>query len=140
MLSLHVIVPVVLAVAVIAGAGAFVYKKNSHAQILSAGGVSHSCGDVWRRGTVYYSAVGTASKFASARDSDSIRNIASKLCAKGFMTKSEAIVIMNNGNYTPGLKSAYHYWQTGLGYSGSNADGVPGPTSLKKLGLVPSGF
>lgn len=137
-LSTHVLIPLVAVVVVVGGVGAYVMLRNSRAATPSA--VGYNCGDMWRGGTVYASVVGTQSKFKAARDSDSIRNIASKLCAKGFLSKGEAAPIMKYGNYTSGLQNAYKYWQQGLGYRGSAADGVPGSASLSKLGLKPSGF
>ncbi|MGG7572983.1 peptidoglycan DD-metalloendopeptidase family protein [Streptomyces sirii] len=38
------------------------------------------------------------------------------------------------GTFGPRTKEAYAKWQRHLGYTGSAADGVPGRTSLKKLG------
>lgn len=37
--------------------------------------------------------------------------------------------------YGPGLKSSYRRWQEHLGYHGAAADGIPGKTSLEKLGF-----
>lgn len=137
MLSLHVIVPVVLAVAVVGGVGAYVLTK-SHAQVPYDS--NYSCGSLRRNGLVFSSAVGTSSKFVGARDSDSVRNIAYGLCKKGMLDAATARSINNNGNGSTTLKAKYAAWQRSLGYSGSNADGVPGATSLKKLGLTPNGF
>ncbi len=38
------------------------------------------------------------------------------------------------GIFGPKTKAAYKKYQKSLGYTGNDADGVPGPTSLKKLG------
>lgn len=38
------------------------------------------------------------------------------------------------GLFGPATKDAYRRWQLKLGYSGSDADGVPGPKSLNALG------
>ena len=41
----------------------------------------------------------------------------------------------NNNYFGKGLRKAYKKWQEHLGYSGSDANGLPGKTSLKKLGF-----
>jgi N-acetylmuramoyl-L-alanine amidase CwlA len=38
------------------------------------------------------------------------------------------------GTYNAATKTAYKKWQTSLGYKGADADGIPGLTSLRKLG------
>jgi hypothetical protein len=137
MLSLHVLVPAVIAIAAVGGIGAYVLTK-SNAQKPSD--MNYSCGTLKREGRVYYSAVGTNAKFTSATDSDSIRNIAFKLCKKNLLDSVTARSINNNGNYKPILKTQYAKWQAKLGYSGADADGVPGAKSLNAIGLTPVGF
>jgi hypothetical protein len=138
MLSLHVIVPVIIAVAVVGGIGAYVLTK-SHAQVPIADRPA-TCGSIYRNYVVYASAVGTSSKFVGARDSDSVRNISYMLCKNGYLDVATASSINKSGNGSTTLKSKYAAWQRHLGYSGADADGVPGATSLKKLGLSPNGF
>jgi hypothetical protein len=58
---------------------------------------------------------------------DSVRLVQSALKAKGFSTAID-------GWYGNGTTSAYSAWQRRLGYSGLGANGLPGPTSLTKLG------
>lgn len=41
---------------------------------------------------------------------------------------------INNGSYGPPVIQAYSKWQNQLGYSGKDADGIPGMVSLTKLG------
>lgn len=137
MLSLHVIVPVVLAVVVVGGVGAYVLTKSNAMTISSGGG---GCGSLYRNGLVFSSAVGTSSKFVGARDSDSVRNIAYGLCKKGKLDGATARSINASGNGSTNLKAKYAAYQRSLGYSGNDADGVPGATSLKKLSLTPNGF
>ncbi|MCZ4511582.1 N-acetylmuramoyl-L-alanine amidase [Streptomyces sp. ActVer] len=52
------------------------------------------------------------------------------LVAEGLLAKRYA----GDGSYGSSTRDAYAQWQRRLGYSGSAADGVPGMTSLKKLG------
>jgi hypothetical protein len=56
-----------------------------------------------------------------------VRLVQSALKAKGFTTAVD-------GWYGNGTTSAYSAWQRRLGYSGLGANGLPGPTSLTKLG------
>lgn len=51
--------------------------------------------------------------------------VAEKLLAKTYA---------GDGSYGSATKDAYAKWQRRLGYSGTAADGIPGMTSLKKLG------
>ena len=41
-----------------------------------------------------------------------------------------------NNYYGRGLRNAYSKWQEHLGYTGSDADGLPGPWSLEALGFT----
>lgn len=52
------------------------------------------------------------------------------LVAEGLLGKQYA----GDGSYGSTTVAAYAAWQRRLGYSGSGADGIPGMTSLKKLG------
>lgn len=52
------------------------------------------------------------------------------LVKEGLLAKMYA----GDGSYGSATRDAYAKWQRRLGYSGSAADGVPGMTSLKKLG------
>lgn len=52
------------------------------------------------------------------------------LVKEGFLSKAYA----HDGSFGSTTKAAYKKWQIKLGYTGSDADGIPGSTSLKKLG------
>lgn len=52
------------------------------------------------------------------------------LVSEGLLGKRYA----GDGSFGSATKDAYARWQRRLGYSGSAADGIPGMTSLKKLG------
>jgi hypothetical protein len=52
------------------------------------------------------------------------------LVAEGLLAKTYA----GDGSYGTTTKTAYQKWQRRLGYSGTAADGIPGRTSLGKLG------
>jgi hypothetical protein len=54
------------------------------------------------------------------------------LVKEGLLGKTYA----GDGSYGSTTKDAYASWQRRLGYSGSAADGIPGMTSLKKLGAA----
>lgn len=56
-----------------------------------------------------------------------VEQIQKALNAKGYRTAVD-------GWYGTGTRSKYSAWQRHLGYSGLGANGVPGPTSLTKLG------
>jgi LysM repeat protein len=51
------------------------------------------------------------------------------LVAEGLLARQYA-----DGHMGTATRSAYSLWQQRLGYRGSDADGIPGATSLKKLG------
>ncbi|NUT34621.1 MAG: peptidoglycan-binding protein [Hamadaea sp.] len=51
------------------------------------------------------------------------------LNAKGLLSSGAV-----DGHYGTSTVSAYAAWQRSLGYSGIDANGIPGPTSLTKLG------
>ena len=52
------------------------------------------------------------------------------LVKEGLLSKTYA----HDGSFGSTTVSAYAAWQRRLGYTGSDADGIPGSTSLKKLG------
>ncbi|EAP97570.1 hypothetical protein JNB_18908 [Janibacter sp. HTCC2649] len=60
-------------------------------------------------------------------DNTSTIRVQSALKAKGIATTAD-------GWYGNGTTSSYTTWQRKLGYSGIDANGLPGPTSLTKLG------
>jgi peptidoglycan hydrolase-like protein with peptidoglycan-binding domain len=62
-----------------------------------------------------------------------VKVVQQKLIGKKLMAKG-----LDTGYYGPITKQAYSEWQKSLGYSGKAADGIPGPTSLLKLELVPA--
>lgn len=53
-----------------------------------------------------------------------------KLKAKGYTG-----FLVNSNKYGSGIKKAYAKYQRRLGYNGAAADGIPGRTSLRKLGF-----
>jgi hypothetical protein len=55
------------------------------------------------------------------------------LVLEGLLSNSDTR--WGRGAFGSMTKSAYAAWQRRLGYSGSDADGIPGPTSLVKLGV-----
>ncbi|GAB3650114.1 peptidoglycan-binding protein [Glycomyces tarimensis] len=59
----------------------------------------------------------------------SVRAVEAALASKGHL--SSAYV---DGHYGTSTVSAYAAWQRALGYSGLDANGLPGPTSLTRLG------
>ncbi|MEV0444021.1 peptidoglycan-binding protein LysM [Streptomyces spectabilis] len=61
---------------------------------------------------------------------DDVERVQSALVANGWLKKGSFV----KGVFDVPTKSAYAAEQRAQGYSGKNADGVPGPTSLKALG------
>lgn len=61
---------------------------------------------------------------------DSVLAVERALVAKGLLKKS-----LVDGHFGTSTISAYAAWQRRLGYSGLDASGLPGPTSLVKLGV-----
>lgn len=57
-------------------------------------------------------------------------NVESALLKEGLLSKTYA----QDGSFGSTTVAAYAAWQRRLGYTGSDADGIPGMTSLKKLG------
>lgn len=60
---------------------------------------------------------------------DSVLAVERALVAKGLLDKPYA-----DGHFGSRTLTAYAAWQRRLGYSGLGATGLPGPTSLRKLG------
>ncbi len=60
-----------------------------------------------------------------------VRYIENALVAEGLLDTSLA-----DGHYGTSTVTAYAAWQRRMGYSGSDADGIPGITSLTRLGSL----
>jgi hypothetical protein len=60
-----------------------------------------------------------------------VRYVENALTAEGLLSASLA-----DGHYGTSTVTAYAAWQRRLGYSGSDADGIPGMTSLTRLGSL----
>ncbi|MGW0550570.1 N-acetylmuramoyl-L-alanine amidase [Streptomyces altiplanensis] len=58
-----------------------------------------------------------------------VKTVETALVAEGLLSREVA-----DGHYGTATITAYAAWQRRLGYSGKDADGVPGTESLKKLG------
>ncbi|MEU3597801.1 N-acetylmuramoyl-L-alanine amidase [Streptomyces sp. NPDC006798] len=58
-----------------------------------------------------------------------VKIVEQALVKEGLLTASLA-----DGHYGTATKKAYAAWQRGLGYSGTDADGIPGQRSLRALG------
>ena len=58
-----------------------------------------------------------------------VRTVEAALVDAGLLAK-----LYSDGHFGSATVDAYAKWQRKLGYSGSAADGIPGKTSLKKLG------
>ncbi|MEU3600872.1 N-acetylmuramoyl-L-alanine amidase [Streptomyces sp. NPDC006798] len=58
-----------------------------------------------------------------------VKIVEQALVKEGLLTASLA-----DGHYGTATKKAYAAWQRGLGYTGGDADGIPGPSSLRALG------
>jgi hypothetical protein len=61
-----------------------------------------------------------------------VKLVEAALKAEGFLSAAYA----SDGSYGTTTVTAYEKWQRKLGYSGRDADGIPGMTSLKKLGAA----
>lgn len=59
-----------------------------------------------------------------------VKKVQLALIARGFKIPNGA-----TSGYWDQTKAAYKKFQQSLGYTGNDADGIPGPTSLKKLGF-----
>lgn len=62
--------------------------------------------------------------------SDSVWNLSLALHIRGYLKSPPTV------NYTPGLRAACKQFQLRNGWSGSDADGLAGPQTAKKLGLL----
>lgn len=137
-LSLHAILPLLLVVGAIAGIGTYVLKKSGASA--DKGTTSYnSCGVEKRGGRVFAADVAGQSKYSSATNSDSIRNVAYGLCKQGYLDNTTAQSINSSGNYDAELQKAYSRFQQDNPSSGST-DGVPTKASLELLMLTPAGF
>ncbi len=136
-LSLHVILPLLLVVGAIAGIGAYVISKSGASADKSTS--YNSCGVEKRSGKVYAADVSSQSKYSSATNSDSVRNIAYGLCKQGYLDNTTAQSINSSGNYDAELQKALSRFQLDNPTSGST-DGVPTKVSIELLKLTPSGF
>jgi hypothetical protein len=58
-----------------------------------------------------------------------VKTVEAALVNAGLLEKR-----FSDGHFGSSTVDAYARWQRRLGYSGSAADGIPGMTSLKKLG------
>ena len=63
-----------------------------------------------------------------------VKTVEAALVDAGYLSKA-----YSDGHFGTATVQAYAKWQRHLGYSGTGADGIPGMTSLKKLGAR-SGF
>jgi len=91
----------------------------------SGGGGSTPPSDSWRQGKKVYS-----SKMKKGlSDSDSVWNLTVGLNAKG-------IAITKTDDYTQAVVDAVAKFQRQQGWSGSGADGIAGPETVKRLGGV----
>lgn len=61
---------------------------------------------------------------------DDVRMVETALRAEGTLPKKYA----SDGSFGTATRKAYRQWQQKLGYSGRDADGIPGKDSLTKLG------
>jgi len=139
LLHLHVVLPIVIAIAAIGGIGTYVISKSKASPQVT---VNQPCpkpsGQL--NNDTYKSAVGSATIFKQSIDSNSVRNIAVQLCYKGFLSGQSATNILTSGNYQNDLLVAYKNFQKNIGYKGKSVDGIPDKNSLQKLGLNPIGF
>ncbi|MGW3427904.1 N-acetylmuramoyl-L-alanine amidase [Streptomyces melanosporofaciens] len=58
-----------------------------------------------------------------------VKTVENALVAEGLLSKSYV-----DGHFGTATKTAYAAWQHRCGYSGSDADGIPGRSSLERLG------
>lgn len=58
-----------------------------------------------------------------------VKTVEEALVAEGLLSKSLA-----DGHFGTATKTAYAAWQHRCGYAGSDADGIPGRTTLERLG------
>lgn len=137
-LSLHVILPLAIAIAAIAGIGTYVLKKSGASADTSTT-TYNSCGVLKHGGNVYAATVSTQSKFSSASNNDSVRNIAYGLCKQGYLDNTTAQAINSSGNYDAELQKSFSRFQLDNPSTGTT-DGVPTKASITLLKLNPVGF
>lgn len=71
------------------------------------------------------------SRLAPGKRNEDVKKLKRRLAKKGFYTGG-----VNNNFYGEGLRKAYAKYQRSLGFEGKDANGVPGKTSLSKLGFA----
>ncbi len=64
-----------------------------------------------------------------------LRNLDVYIVKRELFVRGYSVGTLNN-YFSLALKTAYAEWQRALGYSGVDADGIPGPSSLEELGLT----
>lgn len=64
------------------------------------------------------------------RRNDDVLKVKKQLVKKGYKNLS-----LKNRYFGPGLRASYKDFQRHLGYTGKDADGIPGTISLRKLGF-----
>lgn len=74
----------------------------------------------------------SVSKLQPGKRNAEVVKLKKRLRKKGFFTGPK-----NTNFYGAGLKTSYKKYQESLGYRGTDADGVPGKDSLRKLGFKP---
>lgn len=75
----------------------------------------------------------SVSKVQPGKKNSDVLKLKKKMYAKGYRG-----FFVNNDGFGLGLKRAYAKYQRSLGYSGSDADGRPGISSLSRLGFYPT--
>jgi len=138
-LHLHIIVPILLVIIAVGAIGSYVLHKSGASSDPNATTYS-TCGTLKHGGKVYAAAVGTQSKFSSAENNDSIRNIAYGLCKLGYLDTATAQQANRSGNYVSDLQSAYARMQEANFKNTSTTNGVPEQAGLTYLQLTPVGF
>lgn len=71
------------------------------------------------------------SNLKRGKRNDDVLKVKKRLRQKGYRG-----FLVTSRKYGGGIQKAYAKYQRRLGYSGSDANGIPGTTSLKKLGFV----
>lgn len=103
------------------------YGRPAYADAPSSGG-----GDTSTLPWVSGRTVIAAAKSSSGVSGDSKPDVL--LVQKGLSVQVGLNYSSGPGTFGPMTKAAYKKYQESLGYSGSDADGIPGQTSLTKLG------
>jgi hypothetical protein len=63
------------------------------------------------------------------------RNIDVYMVKRELHSRGYNVGTMNN-YFSIAMKTAYSRWQKNLGFTGEDANGIPGVTSLRKLGFA----